>query len=701
MKRQLIRAGARVGATSLLTVLLVALPAAAGEGGGLTPYDVAKLQSVTSAVMSPDGTWIAYTVSVPRVPFEEASGPPWSVLYVADLEGHSRPFITGKVRVRGVQWTPDSKGITFLAKRGDDKHQSLYLIPIDGGEARRVARHETSIGSYTLSGDGKHVAFIATDKKDKDAKKLEDKGFDQEVYEEDFRTSRVWITELGNEDAKARPLDLPGYPSDIVWSPVGSQLAVSLAPTPLIDDYYMNRKLHVFDVDDGSIVSSFKNPGKLGRPVWSPDGKYLAFRSAEDIHDPSAGRLFIADPATGTFNDILPDYLGEVGSIAWRDNETVMFFADEGVWTTLKRIGYDGSRPKTLIDAGRYVLGSLSLSRDGMKGAMISSSPMHPNELFTMQHGDDAPRPLTDSNPWLKDIRLARQEVVKHPARDGLELQGILIHPLDEQPGQRYPLIMAVHGGPESHMRNGWVTRYANPGQVAAGRGYAVFMPNYRGSTGRGVAFSKLDQGDYAGKEFDDLVDAVDYLVSIGLVDKDRVGITGGSYGGYATAWCTTYHTKRFAAGVMFAGISDLTSKSSTTDIPEEMYLVHARKRLWDDWDYFAERSPIRYIEQAETPLLIMHGKDDPRVHPSQALELYRNLKLLGHTPVRLVWYPGEGHGNRRSAARLDYNLRTMRWFDHYLKGSDRNPPPYEMKYDFPDEAKEKDADAADESGDD
>ena len=278
-------------------------------------------------------------------------------------------------------------------------------------------------------------------------------------------------------------------------------------------------------------------------------------------------------------------------------------------------------------------------------------------------------------------MRLAPQEVVKFKARDGLELEGLLIHPLDEKKGERYPLILAVHGGPEGHYRDGWLTGYSDPGQVAAGRGFAVFYPNYRGSTGRGVAFSKMGQGDPAGKEFDDLVDAVDHLVLSGLVDRAKVGITGGSYGGYATAWCATRYSDRFAAGVMFVGISDLVAKAGTTDIPNEELLVHALRWPWEDWKLMLDRSPINYADKARTPLLILDGKEDPRVHPSQSLVMYRYVKVRGKAPVRLVLYPGEGHGNRLAAHRLDYNLRMIQWMEHYLKGPGGAPPPYEIEY--------------------
>src|SRR5690606_34323496 len=164
----------------------------------------------------------------------------------------------------------------------------------------------------------------------------------------------------------------------------------------------------------------------------------------------------------------------------------------------------------------------------------------------------------------------------------------------------------------------------------------------------------------------------VDYLIDLGLVDEDRVGVSGGSYGGYASAWMSTYYSEWFAASVMFVGISNNISKFGTSDIPNEMYLVHERGYVWDDWQKQLEVSPIYYVDRAQTPILIMHGAEDPRVHPAQSMELYRHLKVRKpDLPVRLIYYPGEGHGNARSASRYDYSLRMMQWFDTYLKSGD------------------------------
>ena len=199
------------------------------------------------------------------------------------------------------------------------------------------------------------------------------------------------------------------------------------------------------------------------------------------------------------------------------------------------------------------------------------------------------------------------------------------------------------------------------------------------------MAFSKLGQKDAAGAEFDDLLDAVDHLIEMGVADENRIGVTGGSYGGYATAWLATRHSERIAAGVMFVGISNKISKFGTTEIPQEETLVHALEYPWEKWQYNLKRSPLYHASSCRTPLLIMGGTDDPRVSPTQSDELYRALKIMDKSPVRLVRYPGEKHGNRRAASRYDYQLRLLRWFNHYLKGEGGDPPPFGLDYRSPD----------------
>lgn len=652
----------------------------------LTSGDVARLQNVTSVAVAPDGNHVAFTLSVPRDLATEDDGGAWSELWVKGLaDGRERPFVTGKVGVGGVTWTADGKHIAFLARRHEDKTRSLYVIPVDGGEARRAVSLPTDIAAFSLAPDGKRVAVVAVEPEPKQLKTDREKGFNQEIYEEDDRLARVWVTTLFAPEPPEKPLPVEGYVHQVHWNPREDRLALSITPTAAVDDTYVRQRVRIVDAVTGEVLVRVENPGKLGPLGWSRFGYYLAMIAAADEHDPSAGRLMLVNPETGAFRDLIPGYEGQVEDFVWTEPDTLVYLASEGVETVVEKLVLQGEegRRERLLGPNGPVLTALAQGGRGGVLAAVGSTPWHPSEVFTWAADQPQLQRRTDSNPWLAHKRFGVQEVVRHVARDGLELEGILIRPLTDgpEPMGPAPLILTVHGGPESHVQNGWNTSYSRPGQVAAARGFAVFYPNYRGSTGRGVAFSKLGQGDAAGREFDDLVDAVDHLVAKGVADPKRVGVTGGSYGGYATAWCSTRYSERFAAGVMFVGISDKVSKVGTTDIPDEEYLVHALERPWDDWQFLLERSPIYHAGKAQTPLLILHGKDDPRVNVGQSRELYRHLKLRSQAPVRLVLYPGEGHGNRRAASRHDYQLRMMRWFEHYLKGPGGEAPAWELDY--------------------
>ena len=662
----------------LLLILVAVLPLSV-LADGLTIEQVAQMRMVGSAAISPQGGQIAYTVIVPRTPFKDDDGAAWSELHVTDTRGNSRPFVTGPGRVAQIDWLADGSMITFLANRADDKHTVFYGIPSAGGEARRLVALETAVTRYAVSPDGTQVALLAREPEPAERAELRRRGFSQKIHEEDWLETGVWIAPI-NGEGEARRLPVEGTVHQLKWSPDGTRLALAVAPTPSVDDSLVMLRVRVVDANTGDVLARIENPGKLGDLAWSPDGEYLALLSVVDQHDPREGRLVVVPSAGGEQVDLIPGLLGHVWSVDWIDARTLAFISHEGTYSRLGTIRRDGRNQRTVLRSGGPVWTSLSIARNG-EMALTASTPAHPTELFHLPRNSSNARRLTNSNPWLDDVRLARQEVVRYPARDGLEIEGILIYPLDYQEGQRYPLILQVHGGPEAHYSNAWLSLYHTPGQAAASRGFAVFYPNYRASTGRGVEFSMLDHYDPAGKEFDDYVDGVDHLIEMGLVDRERVGITGGSYGGYATAWGSTFYSHRFAAGVMSVGISDATMMMALGDIPWEMYLVHLRVWPWENWDLYRERSPLFHVTKHRTPLLILHGEADTRVHPGHSLALFRMLKVLDQAPVRLVLYPGEGHGNQRAASRYDYSLRQMRWFEHYLQGEGGAPPPYELDY--------------------
>jgi len=521
----------------VMTGMALSAIALADNGNGMSLQQLALIRVATSAQISPDGSHIAYVLSVPRAPGVDEDGPARSELHVVDRAGNDRVYVADKSGVGAPQWLPDGSGLVFLSKRGDDKTRSLYRIALNGGEARRLLALETDISTFHLSADGHQVALLASAAESAERKTLREKGFSQKIYEEDWLPVQVWISEL-DEHATPRVLEIEGSVQNVRWSPTGERLALAVTPRQLTDDTLMFARIRIVS-PDGQMLGRIDNPGKLGTLAWSRDGEHLAFITAADIHDPQQGRLAVAGKSGGDWRELLPELPGHVIDIGWNQGNRVMFISHEGVEARAGEVGVDGNE-RTLLPLGGPIWTGLSIAQSGAL-ALTGSAPDMPQEVFHF----DNDRPglalrLTHSNPWLADVPLAKQDVVRWQARDGLALEGLLVHPLERRDNARVPLMVIVHGGPESHYSNAWLSAYSQPAQVAAAQGYAVFFPNYRSSTGRGVAFSKLGFGRPGMEEFDDVVDGVDHLIDIGLVDRDKVGITGGSYGGYASAWGAT-----------------------------------------------------------------------------------------------------------------------------------------------------------------
>ena len=664
--------------TSLVFMLMLAVSvktlSAQSDSTGLTPMQVAQMEQVNEIALAPSGEKAIYTLRVQADPTEQ-NEPASNHLYIADLaSGNSLSYVTS-MSVSDIAVRPGHNTITFLGSRSDDQPTSLYEISMNGGEAKQILSFPTAIASYSWASDGSHLAFMAADTVSPKRSSLP---YHPEIYEENMKQRRGYVTNVDKEGHTPHQMQVEGSIYQMHWSPNGKKLAISVAPTPLVDDYYMHQQVKIVDHHGQKVFGTVQHRGKLGDIGWSPDGSKLAMIAGADINDPIAGRLFVVSADGGEPTQLQPQYEGKFEQFQWSGNNTLFYLTSTGVWSTYGSIKADGSDMTTIVDKGKVNLATFDRTMSGST-IFAASSPNHPQELYKLG-AESSPERLTNSNPWLDSVELGMQEVVTWTAGDGTDLQGILIYPRNYEKGKRYPVVTTVHGGPESHYNQGWVTGYSDPGQVAAADGYFVFYPNYRGSTGRGETFAKSSQGDMAGAEFDDIVAGIDELIKVGVADSARIGVTGGSYGGYATGWMATRYTDRFAAGVMFVGISNNISKWGTSDIPEELYLVHARERIWEDYQSFLERSPIYYAGQADTPLLIMAGKEDTRVDPSQSYELYRHIKTRTDTPVRLVLYPGEGHGNVNSTARLDYNLRMMRWFNEYLKGEKEVQPDAELE---------------------
>ncbi|MBB3764708.1 S9 family peptidase [Sphingomicrobium lutaoense] len=658
------------GATAL-SAFLIATPALARP---MTPEDVAKLKSVGAIAVSPDGARVAYqSGGTPDIVAGEENDSYQSKLMIATGPQQATEYLPSTISASDIKFSPDGRWVSFLHKAEDDDHRSVYALPVYGGTYRKIAAlGDAGVNSHAWAPDGASIYMLAAAAEDEARDKEKDKGFDAIVYEEEARFNRLFRAAIGDLDAGKDPAEIaiPGYVTEFKVSPDGSYAVIGSQPTPQIDDTYTSKRFHVLDLASGNVRAEVKTPGKVGDVEISPDGRQLSLIAGVDMNDPADTTIHLVDTATGEFRALNAGAPEAAVDGEWLDDGRLAVIIHKGAQSVLRYYDAAGNMAGE-VDPGALIL--TGIEADGGTLVARASSPSHPSELFKLDGGSFTR--WTESNAWLKDIDLGKQETFRYTARDGQEIEGVLIHPVGGVPQGGAPLIMDVHGGPEAHESNGWVTNYGGPGQVAAGKGYAVFLPNYRGSTGYGTAFSKQHQGRYTDPEFADLVDAKRALVERGIADRDRVGITGGSYGGYASAWAATALSEEFAAAVMFVGISNQISKFGTTDIPYEMYNVHSRAWPWDNWQKMLEVSPIYHVDKADTPILILHGEEDTRVSPSQSYELYRSIKVRTDTPVRLVLYPGEGHGNRKAAAQYDYNLRMMRWFDTYLKTGDRDAP--------------------------
>ena len=643
----------------------------------LTPMDVASIEMAGNVTMAPDGEHIVFTRSVPADPLEENETRS-SELFILDTDTGEEQLLYDETGVSNITFRPGHGTITFTTLMEDEDANALYELSIEGGEPQKLFQFDTNLLGYSWKDDGDHILFMAN-------KPVEDAEsplpYEPDIYEEGMVNRKAYITNVTREDHNPHRIQTEGSVYKAEWSPEGDRIAVSVAPTPHIDDRFMFQRVKVVDYETREVIHEIDNEGKIGQIQWSPDGESLALRAGNDLHDPIDGRIMIVSSEGGSPRNIYPQFEGKFEYIEWTEENEIHFIASESTERTFGRIDPDGSGYTRIIHEEGLILDTFSFADDGTAAFQVNTAA-HPNEVyFWNARPDNLPERKTVSNPWLEEKSLGEQRVVTYEARDGnFEIEGMLILPLGYEEGDEVPLIVEVHGGPEAHYENGWLTNYSMPGHLGAAKGFATFYPNYRGSTGRGLEFITSSQADLAGKEFDDIVDGVDYLIDEGIVDEDRVGVTGGSYGGYATAWMSTYYSDRFAAGVMFVGISNNLSKWGTSDIPEELYLVHSRERVYDNWDKYLENSPIFHVDNARTPLLIMHGSEDTRVHPGQSLELYRHIKVRRpNVPLRLVWYPGEGHGNARSTSQFDYNLRMLRWFESFLIEDADEKPDYEL----------------------
>lgn len=657
------------GAVALVMLLpALALAPEPASSQGLTPEQVVALRSVTSVAMSPDGQWVAYTATRPRDEVETRA-PAFSELWVVPAGGGEPRLILGQPHTASSpQWSPDGGTLAFAATLPQAERRQVYGVAPTGGEPRPLTRAARGVSAYAFSPDGDAIAYTESVAPPEALETRRAAGNDVIVMSETGTYVRLFVQPLDGEARPVTPDDR--VVADFAWAPDGRWLAVQWAEETGADADLMYREMQAVAADGGWTRPIVDTEGKLGPMAVSPRGDQLAWLGATEFNDPLAQSVFVVPvrdgEATGEPVNLMPGMEATGEAVGWLDDRTLWFVASEGTRTGLYRVRTDGSGMERMAGGGAEIFRTASFDARRRTFAAPTNTARHPNEVFVGAPGQSLRR-VTHHNDWLDGVALGEQETVTWTGPEGWEIEGVVTYPVGYAEGGRYPLAILPHGGPEGVDLDGWNTNPLYPGQVLAGAGYVVLRPNYRGSGGRGVVFSKGDHRDLGGREMEDILAGIDHLAELGVVDPERVGISGTSYGGYLSAWAATRHSDRFQVAIPFAGLTNWISFVGTTDIPIEMMYVHFDLPIFPNMGIYMDRSPIAHLGGTPTPTLIGHGLADDRVHPEQSIQLYGLMRLVGY-PVELVLYPREPHGLRERPHQLDYMGRILEWMGRYLE---------------------------------
>ena len=632
----------------------------------LTAEQIADLEIVTDVAVSPDGRRVAYVVRSPRAATDKP-GAAYRALHVLELRTNtSRQFTFPPDSASTPRWSPDGEQIAFVGRRDGDATAQVFVVAIAGGDARAVTTAKTSVRDLAWLPDGKSIGYLADREPTPEEKADQDAGRDWKVGDVDSAFRQLHVLDLASAQSRAvTPREF--HVERIAVSPKGGSFAVVGGERADVDGTMMYGAVFVVDAKGGAPRKLCEHAGKLGDLTWSPDGAQVAFLGAADLNDPTAGVVHVV-PATGGKATLLTaDYEGTGQWLRYTRGDRITVLAHQDTKTVVLHVDARTGARTVALDRGPVCHGADVHANSGTF-VCAGDTAQHPAEVFVGKLGPGGLRRRTHHNDALDRVAFGTQSVVRWTAADGLALAGILTMPVGWTKGTRAPLVVMPHGGPEGISMDGWNTRSGYPAQLFASAGFAVFEPNYRGSAGRGVAFGKSDQGDLGGQEFDDVLAGIDALVAQGLVDGERVGMGGWSYGGYFSGLAATVHSKRFKAAMVGAAITNWMSFTGTSEIEHENSLVHWKLWPYDQPELVWSRSPMAHTAKSKTPTLIVHGQDDTRVPPEQAKELYRALR---HAKVatEVVFYPREGHGLGERAHQIDFMRRFVGWFETHLRG--------------------------------
>jgi dipeptidyl aminopeptidase/acylaminoacyl peptidase len=653
------------------------------------PFDVQMMLSlsrVSEPALSPNGKQVVFTVQT--VDVDKNTKP--KQIYVVPVSGGSPVQLTheGSDNERP-RWSPDSELIYFISDRGGSSQ--IWVMDNAGGHTRQITHLSTEAGGLLVSPDGKKIVFQSSvfpecgaddacnqAKIDGEAKnKVKAKIYTSllyrhwTAYETKRRQHLLAIDADGSnvKDLTPGQHDVPpfslGGPDDYTISPDSLEVAFVMNVDP-VPANSTNSDIYTVPVGGGEIRKITIGLGADNSPLYSPDGKLLAFRSQTRAgYESDRWRLIVLDRATGKVTNLTEAMDRWVGSMTWLpDSERLVFTSEDRGRTGLQMIAVSGGGLRPII-SGAATLDDVQFSSDGDTMIYTQQSGSKPTEIFRATAGSGTGVALTHFNDAALASSTVRplEEMWVESGEDKTRIQTFLVKPPDFSPTKKYPVLFLIHGGPQGAWGETWSYRW-NP-QVFASAGYLVVMPNPRGSTGYGQKFIDDINGDWGGKAYDDIMAVADKVAALPYADADRMAAAGGSFGGYMIDWILG-HTNRFKALISHSGVYDLRSMAGET---EELWfpMWEFKGMPWDNPEMYAQWSPSFFAKEFKTPTLVLHGELDYRVPVGQGMQLFTALQLQ-KVPSKIVLFPDEGHWISKPQNSVLWYGQFLEWVGEWLK---------------------------------
>jgi dipeptidyl aminopeptidase/acylaminoacyl peptidase len=677
------------GLWASLALLASATVAGAQETGkhAITFDDLIAMHRVAEAELSPDGKWVAYTVATPDMEANRNA----TNLWMAPIAGGDAIQLTRTGKDSSPKWSPDGKTIAFLSARSGDSQ--VYVLSMEGGEAHPLTKVSTGADIVKWSPDGKTLAFTSSVypdcKDDQCNKKRNDEKEKNKVkahvaenllyrhwthWNEGLRAHLFVTASDGSGEAKDLtpganydvPPDQRGEESDISFSPDSKEICFT-AVTDKVEATSTNGDLFIVLMSGGEPKRITTQPGFDGNPVYSPDGKHIAYHAQLTAgYEADRWRVMLYDRATGRSENLSEGFDRSATNLAWSpDSKTIYFLAENQTLQPVYEMETkSGATPKKLVDGFNA---AMQLSADGKTLLLTRTSLTIPSEVFVAASDGTELRPITHANDALvAKLEMNAPETFWFEGAEGTKVQAMLIRPPQFDASKKYPMLVLLHGGPQTMWSNAWGYRWN--AQVFSGAGYVTLMINRRGSTGYGQKFTDEITNDWGGKAYVDVMKGIDATVAkFSFVDGKRMAAAGGSYGGYMVDWIGT-HTDRFKVLVSHAGVYDKVSMYASEELWFEEHDFQGTP--WSNPESYRKWAPATYagaLGKYKTPTLVIAGEKDFRVPYTQSLEFFSALQRQG-VPSKLVVFPDEGHWVLKPLNSQFWYKTFFDWLATYLK---------------------------------